>query len=226
MYLIPSVLRLFTNTSPTSHSGGDCCGEGCPGPHPLPAPWWGREHWDNGDEITMVILSFFWQASVGSYSIVPRATATATHVTPPPPPALRPLSLLPVSLHISKLPVCGNHKNYSPYLSIHDIHSSHCWMERPVWVKRSTRLPGQILSPPGQHHVGVLGSIWKIRQHSQQRTPIQMLPLPDLVQRLEQHHCHRSPQSEHHRLAKCSLCARLLGIIEKSYHLYPMNVQP
>ena len=155
-----------------------------------------------------------------------QSNATATHVTPPPPPALRPLSLLPVSLHISKLPVCGNHKNYSPYLSIHDIHSSHCWMERPVWVKRSTRLPGQILSPPGQHHVGVLGSIWKIRQHSQQRTPIQMLPLPDLVQRLEQHHCHRSPQSEHHRLAKCSLCARLLGIIEKSYHLYPMNVQP
>ena len=134
----------------------------------------------------MVILSFFWQASMGSYSILPRATATATHVTPPLPPALRPLSLLPVSLHISKLPVCCIHDNYSPYWSIHDIHSSHCRMERPVWVKG--RLPERTLSAPGQHHVSVLGSIWKSRQHGQQRTPVQMFPLPDLVPKLQQHH--------------------------------------
>ena len=136
---------------------------GCPGLRPLPAPGWGREHLGNGDEITTVIPSFIGQAATGSYSIPPRAAATTTHISPPPPPALRPLSLLPISL---KLPVCCIHKNYSPYLSIHDVHSSHCWMERPVWVKRSTRLPGRILSAPGGHHVSVLASIWKIRQHS------------------------------------------------------------
>ena len=156
----------------------------------------------------MVIPSFFGQAATGSYFIPPRATATTSHSSPPPQPALRPLPLLPISL---KLPDCCIHKNYSPYLSIHDVHSSHCWMERPVWVKRSTRLPGQILSPPGAHHVSVLAYIWKIKQHSQPRTPIQMFLLPDLVQRLEQHHCHLPPQPEHHTLGKCSLSAGLLG---------------
>lgn len=172
---------LVTHTPRTCHGREDGCSEEKSWLLPTDSTLMGqkRKHEDRWTGNSNIILFLLFVGFHGLFLHSIQNNSKRVNLHHPPPPAPLP------GLGTSKMPIFCNH-NLAPHF--HGSHGSHCWTEHPLRAKHSARSCVDHLSSSGQHNVSIRGSIWqfrlrKIRQLTQWRTQIQLLLLPEQMQR-------------------------------------------